>query len=116
MAAYGMSKHAVVGMTKSAALDYADQNIRINAISPGPMLTPMFERALEDIGGDMSKFAGGLPKNGPAAPEDVAQTVLYLASDAAAYTTGANLLLTAGPVLPKSKALEKAIKAHHFDA
>ena len=96
MAAYGTSKHAVVGLTKSAALDYAGDNIRINAVSPGPMLTPMFERALKDIGGDMSKFAGGFPKGGPADPSEVAKTVLYLTSDEAGYTTGANVIVDGG--------------------
>jgi len=96
MAAYGTSKHAVVGLTKSAALDYVGDNIRINAVSPGPMLTPMFERALADIGGDMSKFAGGLPKGGPANPGDVAKTVLYLASNEAGYTTGTNVIVDGG--------------------
>jgi len=96
MAAYGTSKHAVIGLTKSAALDYVEDGIRINAVSPGPMLTPMFERALEDIGGDMSKFAGGMPKGGPADPADVAKTVLYLASDEAAYMNGANIVVDGG--------------------
>jgi NAD(P)-dependent dehydrogenase (short-subunit alcohol dehydrogenase family) len=96
MAAYGTSKHAVVGLTKSAALDYMDKNIRINAVSPGPMQTPMFERALEDIGGDMSKFAGGLPKGGPADPADVAKTVLHLASDESAYMNGTNVIVDGG--------------------
>lgn len=96
MAAYGMTKHAIIGLTKSAALDYADKNIRINAVSPGPMLTPMFERALDDIGGDMDKFAGGFPKNGPADPAEVAKTVLYLASDEASYTNGANVIVDGG--------------------
>ncbi|PCI63452.1 MAG: short chain dehydrogenase [Kordiimonadales bacterium] len=96
MAAYGSSKHAVIGLTKSAALDYAADGIRINAVSPGPMLTPMFERALADIGDDMEKFAGGLPKGGAAKPEDVAKTVLYLASDEAAYTNGANVIVDGG--------------------
>ncbi|MCJ9428213.1 SDR family NAD(P)-dependent oxidoreductase [Kordiimonas marina] len=96
MAAYGTSKHAVIGLTKSAALDYADAGIRINAVSPGPMRTPMFERALADIGGDMSKFAGGLPKGGPADPADVAKTVLYLASQEAAYMNGANVVVDGG--------------------
>ncbi|WP_417450125.1 SDR family NAD(P)-dependent oxidoreductase [Kordiimonas sp.] len=96
MAAYGTSKHAVIGLTKSAALDYVDHGIRINAVSPGPMLTPMFERALSDIGGDMSKFAGGLPKGGPADPADVARTVLYLASEEAAYMNGANVVVDGG--------------------
>ncbi len=96
MAPYGMSKHAVVGLSKSAALDYADMNVRINTVSPGPMQTPMFERALEDIGGDLEKFAGGIPKTGPASPDDVAKTVLYLASDEAANVTGANFIVDGG--------------------
>ncbi|WP_262693188.1 SDR family NAD(P)-dependent oxidoreductase [Kordiimonas aquimaris] len=96
MAPYGMSKHAVVGMSKSAALDYSDIGIRINCVSPGPMQTPMFERALADIDGDMSKFAGGLPHSGPADPADVAKTVLYLASDEAANVTGANFIVDGG--------------------
>lgn len=96
MAPYGMSKHAVVGLSKSAALDYAEQGLRINTVSPGPMKTPMFERALEDIGNDLEKFAGGIPKTGPADPMDVAKTVLYLASDEAANVTGANFIVDGG--------------------
>ena len=96
MAAYGTSKHAVIGLTKSAALDYAGTGIRINAVSPGPMLTPMFKRALDDIGGDMSKFAGGFPKGGPANPAEVAKTVLYLASAEAGYTNGTNVVVDGG--------------------
>lgn len=96
MAPYGMSKHAVVGMSKSAALDYADHGIRINTVSPGPMQTPMFERALADIGGNLDKFAGGIPKGGPADPMDVAKTVLYLASEEAANVTGANFIVDGG--------------------
>lgn len=96
MAPYGMSKHAVVGLSKSAALDYADQGLRINTVSPGPMQTPMFERALEDIGGNLDKFAGGIPKSGPADPTDVAKTVLYLASDESATVTGANIIVDGG--------------------
>ena len=96
MAAYGASKHAVIGLTKSAAMDYAGKGIRINAVSPGPMLTPMFNRALEDIDGDMTKFAGGFPKGGPADPAEVAKTILYLASEDAGYTSGANVIVDGG--------------------
>lgn len=96
MAPYGMSKHAVVGLSKSAAMDYAEEGLRINVVSPGPMQTPMFDRALADIGGDMGKFAGGIPKGGPADPADVAKTVLYLASDEAATVTGANIIVDGG--------------------
>lgn len=96
MAPYGMSKHAVLGLSKSAALDYAAQGLRINVVSPGPMQTPMFERALEDIGDDMEKFAGGIPQSGPADPAEVAKTVLYLASDEALSVTGANFIVDGG--------------------
>ena len=96
MAPYGMSKHAVLGLSKSAALDYAAQGLRINIVSPGPMQTPMFERALEDIGDDMDKFAGGIPQSGPADPAEVAKTVLYLASDEALSVTGANFIVDGG--------------------
>lgn len=96
IAAYGMSKHAILGLTKSAAMDYAKAGLRINAISPGPMKTPMLERALADIGDDMDKFAGGFPEGGPADPRDVAKTVLYLASDDAAYMNGANIVVDGG--------------------
>ena len=96
IAAYGMSKHAILGLTKSAAMDYASAGLRINAISPGPMKTPMLDRALADIGGDMDKFAGGFPEGGPADPDDVAKTVLYLASDDAAYMNGANIVVDGG--------------------
>jgi len=96
MAPYGMSKHAVLGLSKSAALDYAAQGVRINVVSPGPMQTPMFERALEDIGDDMEKFAGGIPQSGPADPAEVAKTVLYLASDEAMSVTGANFIVDGG--------------------
>ena len=95
MAAYGASKHAVIGLTKSAALDYAGAGLRINALSPGPMRTPMFRRALEDIGGDLSKYAGGLPDSGPLDPAAVAETVLFLASDGAAGINGANIIVDA---------------------
>lgn len=96
VAAYGMSKHGVVGLTKSAAMDYAGDGIRINSISPGPIDTPMFARAMDDVGDDLSKFAGGLPEGGPADPADVAKSILYLASDDANYMTGANLVLDGG--------------------
>ncbi len=91
MAAYGASKHAVVGLTLSAALDYGPHNLRINAVSPGPMKTPMFDRAIADIAGDLSKYAGGLPPGGPADPATVAGAIVFLLSDAAAGINGTNL-------------------------
>lgn len=93
MAAYGASKHAVVGLTKSAALDYADDNLRINAVSPGPTDTPLLARALAEIAGDRTKFAGGFPTRPPADPDEVVGVVLFLASDAASYINGANVVV-----------------------
>lgn len=99
MAAYGATKHAVIGMTKSAALDYVDAGIRVNAVSPGPMQTPMFDRAMADIDGDMTKFAGGMPKAGPMKPHDVANSILHLLSDDAKTVSGANVIVDGGASL-----------------
>ena len=96
MSAYGMSKHAVLGLTLSAAMDYRAQGIRINAISPGPTDTPMFQKAMKDVEGQPEKYAGGLPENGPAHPRDIANAVLYLASDQAKMVTGTNLVVDGG--------------------
>ena len=93
MSAYGMSKHALVGLSVSAAMDYKDDNIRINTISPGPMKTPMLDRALADIDGDMSKFAGGFPDGGPADPAIVAKLVVSLTQHEQRHITGQNILL-----------------------
>jgi len=91
MAAYGASKHAVASLTRSAARDYAQAGLRVNAVAPGAVDTPMFHRALMDIGEDSSQYAGGLPPAGPGRPEDVAAAVLFLLSAEAAYINGAVL-------------------------
>lgn len=93
LAAYGASKHAVISITLSAARDYAAMGLRINAVSPGPVDTPMLHRALRDIEGDHSKYAGGFPPGGSGSPNDVADAVLFLLSRDAAYINGANLLV-----------------------
>ena len=91
MAAYGASKHAVLGLSLSAARDYAAAGIRVNAVLPGPVATPMLERALLDIAGDETKYAGGFPPCGPGAPGDVAEAILFLLGDEARYINGAAL-------------------------
>lgn len=91
MAAYGASKHAVIGLTLSAARDYATQGLRINCVAPGPVATPMLDRALADIGGDVAKYAGGFPPAGPGQPKDVASAVLFLLGESAQYVNGAVL-------------------------
>ncbi|MFQ5347769.1 MAG: SDR family NAD(P)-dependent oxidoreductase [Rhodothalassiaceae bacterium] len=93
MAAYGASKHAVLGLTLSAARDYAAAGLRVNAVLPGPVATPMLERALFDIAGDETKYAGGFPPCGPGTPGDVAAAILFLLGTTASYINGAALVV-----------------------
>ena len=91
---YIASKHAVEGLTKSVALEFAKQNIRINAIAPGVIATEMFDRFASD------EFRKQIPSIVPVArigaAEEIAAAVLYLASDAAKFTTGASLVVDGG--------------------
>lgn len=87
MAAYVAAKHGVIGLTRAAALDYATQNIRVNAIAPGIVRTPMIERWLQDESFAASLFANS-PMHRAADPEEIAGTVLFLCSPMASFTTG----------------------------
>ncbi|MEB0113682.1 SDR family oxidoreductase [Variovorax sp. RTB1] len=95
MASYVAAKHGVVGLTKAAALDYATRNIRVNAVAPGLVATPMTNRWLDDPG-----FAAKLMQNSPigraAQPEEIAGTVLHLCSSAASFTTGQTFVVDGG--------------------
>ena len=94
MAAYSASKTGVVALSQSAAEDYGGSGIRVYAVSPGPVDTPMFARALEEIGDDPGKYAGGLPEGGVAIhPGKVAKAILDLADEKTAPASGTNLLL-----------------------
>jgi NAD(P)-dependent dehydrogenase (short-subunit alcohol dehydrogenase family) len=96
--AYNASKHGVVGLTKTAALEYAKQGIRVNAVCPGFVTTPMLERA---FGGDaplMARFAAAQPTGRYAAPEEIAAAVVWLCSDAASYVTGLAMPVDGGYV------------------
>jgi NAD(P)-dependent dehydrogenase (short-subunit alcohol dehydrogenase family) len=87
MAPYVAAKHAVVGLTKAAAIDYAALGIRVNAIAPGLVRTPMTERWLNDPQ-MREKVLADSPIRRPAEPEDIAGLVLFLASDLANVITG----------------------------
>jgi NAD(P)-dependent dehydrogenase (short-subunit alcohol dehydrogenase family) len=95
--AYVASKHAVVGMTKAAALQYAKQGIRINAVCPGATDTAMTVMARERRGGDDTALAG-IPMGRRAAPEEIAEAAIWLCSDAASYVTGQALAVDGGHV------------------
>jgi NAD(P)-dependent dehydrogenase (short-subunit alcohol dehydrogenase family) len=91
---YIASKHAVEGLTKSVALEFAKQNIRINAVAPGPIATEMWDR----FGGDAMRdqITSIVPVGSVGAAEHIAAAVLYLASDAAKFTTGTSLVVDGG--------------------
>ncbi len=84
---YVASKHAVEGLTKSAALEAAGTGVRVNAVAPGPIETPMLNRF---TGSEENKqgFLQHIPLKRAGTPEEVAQTILFLASDKASYVTG----------------------------
>ncbi len=88
--AYVASKHAVVGMTKTAAMEYARNKIRINAICPVFTVTPLFDPAvMEKISAGLSKkLKSGIPMKRFADPIEMANTILWLCSDKASFVTG----------------------------
>ena len=93
---YAASKHAIEGLTKSAALEVATCGVRVNAVAPGPVATEMLERF---VGGSEEARAGFLslvPARRAATPEEVAQTILFLAGDKARYVTGQCLTVDGG--------------------
>ena len=95
-ASYCAAAHGILGLTKAAALEYAGQGIRINAVCPGAVDAPLLNRM---VGGDASikaAFAAELPAGRLATQEDVAEAVLWLASDAAAYVNGTSIVLDGG--------------------
>lgn len=93
IAHYVAAKHAVVGMTRAAALDYARTGIRINAVSPGATETPNLLRV---TGGDAHALDAMIPVGRVGQPEDVARTVRWLLSDDARYVTGTNVSVDGG--------------------
>lgn len=95
--AYVAAKHGVIGLTKTGSLEYAPQNIRVNAVLPGAINTPMFRDALEANGFQESDFAAALSLFGRIGkPEEVAEASAWLCSDASSYVTGHSLAVEAG--------------------
>lgn len=86
--AYVASKHGVNGLTKTAALEYAKQGIRVNAVCPGGIRTPMLERIMGDNPRASEKIAALEPVGRLGKPEEIAEAVVWLCSDAASFVTG----------------------------
>jgi NAD(P)-dependent dehydrogenase (short-subunit alcohol dehydrogenase family) len=92
-ASYAASKHAIIGMTRSAALDYAKQNIRVNAILPGNIETPMMDRFTS---GDLQKAIDLEPVGRLGKPEEIAEAVLWMSSDLGGFVTGSAVVVDGG--------------------
>ena len=92
---YAASKHAVEGLTKSAALEAAGAGVRVNVVAPGPIDTAMLTR----FTGTDERKAGviaGVPLKRVGEPEEIAQTILFLSSDKASFITGASIAADGG--------------------
>ncbi len=97
---YHAAKHGVIGFTKSAALEYAARGIRINAVCPGLIWTPMVDQMVASGQGDALKaIEKGIPMGRTGRPEEIADAVLWLASDAASYVTGQSISVDGGIVM-----------------
>jgi glucose 1-dehydrogenase len=96
--AYNASKHGVIGLTKTASLEVAPLGIRVNAVAPGGINTPMIQRAFEATGWTEADFAPviSLIENRLGRPDEPAQASLWLCSDLASYVTGVTLPVDAG--------------------
>jgi NAD(P)-dependent dehydrogenase (short-subunit alcohol dehydrogenase family) len=98
MSAYIASKHAVLGLTKSAALEYAKSGIRINAIAPGGVETDMLMHTAGNDNQFMETFKSMHPIGRIGRPEEIANTVVWLLSDKASFVLGHTLLVDGGIV------------------
>ncbi|CAN7699797.1 glucose 1-dehydrogenase [Caballeronia sp. LjRoot29] len=93
---YVASKHAVNGLTKSAALEAAPSGVRVNAIAPGPVQTDMMERFVGRDVDTRSSFLNSVPAGRAGTTEEIADAIVFLGSDKAAYFNGQSILVDGG--------------------
>ncbi|WP_237107206.1 SDR family NAD(P)-dependent oxidoreductase [Nonomuraea sp. MG754425] len=93
---YNASKHAVASLTKVAALEYAARNIRVNALAPGAVDTPMLRRAAEAFGTTYEEIAQDYPIRRIVQPQEMARVVMWLASDDATAVIGTDIDASGG--------------------
>lgn len=94
--AYISSKHGIVGLTRSAALDYARKGIRVNAVCPGVTRTPQVEAFIKELPDGEAQLSAQAPMGRMAEPEEIAAAVVWLCSDASSYVTGHPLAVDGG--------------------
>jgi NAD(P)-dependent dehydrogenase (short-subunit alcohol dehydrogenase family) len=95
-AAYCASKGAVVALTRALAIDHVGEGIRVNAVCPGTVDSPWVRRLVDDIGESLDALRARQPMGRLGSTDEIAQAVLYLASDAAAFVTGSTLVIDGG--------------------
>jgi NAD(P)-dependent dehydrogenase (short-subunit alcohol dehydrogenase family) len=96
---YAAAKHGIIGLTKSAALDYAAQNIRINAVAPGYIATSMMDRFTCGKAEGWDKITAEEPIGRVGRPKEIADAVLWLCSDAASFVVGHTLVADGGQTI-----------------
>lgn len=99
VALYTASKHAVVGLTKAAALELAASNVRVNAVAPGPVDTGLLHRMIQGHI-DVSVIAAQVPMGRVSQPEEIAEAIVWLCSPAASFVTGHTLVADGGMTVP----------------
>lgn len=109
-AAYAMTKSALVGLTKSLAVEYASRNIRVNCSQLGYARTPMVEKmAIESNPDDpksaINDIAKGVPMNRLAKPTEVGELFAFLGSDESSYLTGSQIVIDGGSTLPETMSI-----------
>jgi NAD(P)-dependent dehydrogenase (short-subunit alcohol dehydrogenase family) len=95
-AAYCASKGAVISLTRALAIDHVRDGIRVNAVCPGTVDSPWVRRLVEEVGESLDALRGRQPMGRLGTTDEIAQAVLYLASDAAAFVTGSALVIDGG--------------------
>lgn len=96
--AYVASKHGIIGLTKATALDYGKRGIRVNAVCPGTIRTAMYVRRLGDDPAIDARLATETPLGRLGLPEDVAEAVVWLCSEASSFVTGHSLVIDGGDI------------------